>query len=211
MNRVFIGYDHRQPVSYSVLHHSIIVHAKNPVSITPLVLHQLPLKRTGLTPFTWSRFLVPYLCGFRGRALFLDIDMLVLGDINEVFEIAGDEAVSVVKNKEAFEWASLMLFNNEHPDNRVLTPEFIEKANGLHAIKWTDSIGGLPSEWNHIVKYDEPRDDAKLVHYTAGVPIFPQTKGGEYTDEWMKHAEFMASTQPWEVLMGRSRHVDRVN
>ena len=62
MQKVFIGYDPRQPVAYNVLQHSIVIRTEYPVSITPLVLETLPITRKGLTPFTWSRFLVPFLC-----------------------------------------------------------------------------------------------------------------------------------------------------
>ena len=37
-------------------------------------------------------------------------------------------------------------------DNRRLTPEFIETGGeSLHSISWTDKIGDLPAEWNHLV------------------------------------------------------------
>ena len=37
MIRVFIGYDENESVAYHVLSHSILRHASQPVSITPLV------------------------------------------------------------------------------------------------------------------------------------------------------------------------------
>ena len=36
------------------------------------------------TEFTYTRFLVPYLCGYQGKAIFIDCDMLCLGDIAEL-------------------------------------------------------------------------------------------------------------------------------
>ncbi|QEX23681.1 hypothetical protein FRZ61_36200 [Hypericibacter adhaerens] len=209
MLHVFIGYDPRQPVAYNVLHFSLMRRASRPVAITPLVIQQLPLKRTGLTPFTFSRFLVPHLCNFEGRALFLDLDMLVQGDIAELFDMADDNAVMVVKSASRFEWASVMLFNCAHLDNRKLTPEFVETAEGLHGINWTDKIGSLPPEWNHLVMYDPPKP-AKLVHYTAGMPCYPETKDLGYAAEWM--AEFKQATQiaPWAMLMGSSIHAKPV-
>ena len=212
--RIFIGFDPRQPVSYQALHHSIVRRASVPVAITPLIIEQLPLQRTGLTPFTFSRFLVPYLCNFEGRGLFLDADMLVLHDIAELFALADDDdkAVWVVKNQVRFEWASMILFDCAHDANRVLTPEYVETADGLHAINWCDEqqIGDLPGEWNHLVLYDQPRDDAKLVHYTGGVPVFPETKGCEYTDEYMRELKTSMSVIPWSQLMGNSVHVKPV-
>lgn len=207
--RIFIGYDPRQAVSYTALQQSIISLASKPVAITPLVLETLPIERVGLTPFTFSRFLVPWLCNYEGWALFLDADIILREDVANLFALADDRyAVMVSKNKLEFEWASVMLFNN--PKCTVLTPERIEQGKGLHNIKWTDEIGELPSEWNHLVGYDEPRDDAKLVHYTQGIPAFPETTGCEYTEDWFKRAQFAVSARSWQELMGRSVHAKPV-
>ncbi len=207
--RVFIGFDHRQPVSYNVLQQSIFRNSSKPVSITALKLDQLPLERQGLTPFTFSRFLVPYLCNYEGWGLFLDIDMLVKGDISKLFELADDKyAVMVSKNNLRFEWASAMLFNCGHDANKILTPEYVEIADRLHQIAWCadDLIGDLPREWNHLVGYDEPRKDAHLIHYTQGIPCFPETLTSEYADEWHTEHKLTNSAAPWTTLMGQSVH-----
>jgi lipopolysaccharide biosynthesis glycosyltransferase len=206
--RIFIGYDHRQPVSYAVLTQSILSHATVPVSVTPLVLGTLPLKRQGLTPFTYSRFLVPWLCEYQGWALFMDADILVLGDVKELFACADSRyAVQVVTNPlRKFERASVMLFNCEKC--KVLIPEYVELADKLHTLCWVqeDEIGPLPPEWNHLVGYDKPRADAELVHFTMGLPIYEQTKGSEYSGEWMQHLKWTTHAEPWETLMGPSVH-----
>ena len=212
MNRVMIGFDARQPISYTILQHSIFTRTDTPVSITPLCINQLPLSRTGLTPFTWSRFLVPWLCGFNGRAIFLDIDMLVLSDINELFKLADDKfAVMVSKNKLKFEWASAILFNCSHPDNAKLTPEFVDTTQvNLHKIAWTDAVGEFPGEWNHLVGYDEPRENPKLIHYTQGIPVFPETEDGGYANEYRSEVRSCMFSRPWAELMGNSVHAKPV-
>lgn len=214
MNRIFIGYDVRQIVSYTVLCQSIIDHASEPVSITPLVLETMPIKRQGLTPFTYSRFLVPWLCDFKGTALFLDVDILVRSDVTPLFDNPAHtwwgRAVTVSKNRLKFEWASVMLFNCEHLDNLALTPEYIEKANGLHQIGWTQSIGDLPGEWNRLAEYDEPDPNAKLFHYTSGVPCHAETADLPFADEWLKTAERAMSTEKWSTLMMNSVHAKPV-
>lgn len=209
-NRIFIGYDHRQPVSMAVLIQSIYTRSTKPVSITPLVYSQLPMERKdGLTPFTWSRFLVPYLRNYQGWALFLDIDILLAGDISELFNFANDDyAIMVSKNNKKFEWASVMLFNCAHDSNKILTPEFVNQAKGLHGINWCkeDEIGDLPREWNHLVGYDKPRKDAKLIHYTQGVPCFNETVDSEYAEEWHAVHQSINHAHPWLELMGSSVH-----
>ena len=121
--RIFIGYDERQAVSYTTLQHSILETASGPVSVTPLILSTLPITRRGLTPFTFSRFLVPWLCNYQGHALFLDADMFLVSDIYEMTQYFNDEhAISVVRSIAQFEQSSVMLFNNAHPKNKAAHP-----------------------------------------------------------------------------------------
>jgi hypothetical protein len=86
------------------------------VQITPLILPQLPISRVGLTEFTYSRFLTPWLCDFKGVSLFLDPDTLVLCDIYELMEHYSPlNAVTVVNTEPAFERASLMPRSSTSP------------------------------------------------------------------------------------------------
>jgi len=191
--------------------HSIYRRARRPVSITPLVIDQLPVKRRGLSDFTFTRYLPPYLCDFdHGWSVFMDADMLCLGDVYELRDYAGDHyehAVSVVKNKLRFEWPSLMVFNNDKC--RVLTPEFIETGEP-QTLKWASSIGELPAEWNLLVGYDEPIANPKLVHFTQGIPCFPETKDSPYSAEWTAEARASMSTVTWDEIMGASVHKEAV-
>lgn len=209
MCRVFIGYDPRQPVAYNVLQHSIVKNASVPVSITPLILGQLPIKRRGLTEFTYSRFLVPYLSDFVGRSVFMDADMVVTGDIKELFDsVDGLAAVSVMQEQPKFEWASLMVFNNGAC--KQLTPKFIDdENNALFDLAWARSVGHVPPEWNHCVGYQEPKE-ASLYHYTQGLPCFPETKGLPEDAPWEAAKRHMLSTVEWKELMGKSVHAKPV-
>lgn len=209
MLRVFIGADDRQPLSLNVLQHSITRRSSQPVSITPLILSQLPIKREGLTQFTYSRYLVPWLCSFEGWALFLDSDMLVLGDIAELFKEAKEEfAVMVVKNKMRFEWPSLMLFNCAKC--KMLTPEYVMKYASPQDFGWANGqVGELPLEWNHCCNYDEHKP-AKLAHYTQGVPIWFETKNSDYSKEWMDEFKDMERICAWGEIMAASVHAKPV-
>lgn len=212
MLNVFIGYDHRQPIAYSVAQFSLIANCSKPVTVSPLKLETLPITKQGLTPFTFSRWLAPWLMDYQGWALFLDADTLVLGDVADVFEKADNsKAVLVSKNPQRFEWPSVMLLNCAHEANKVLTPEYIEGGGKVFKWDWlggqdSDLIGDLPREWNHLVGYSEPRPDAKLVHFTAGIPPFEETRMCEYSKEWHEYAQHMASAMPWLTLMGNSVH-----
>ena len=88
---VFIGFDSREDLAVQVLAHSIQSRASRPVRIGQVRLSQLgpvfsrPRDPQQSTDFSFSRFLVPWLCDYRGWALFLDADMLCLGDIAELW------------------------------------------------------------------------------------------------------------------------------
>ncbi len=211
MIQIFIGVDERQPIAFSTLQSSIWRHSSVPVSITPLHLPQLPIKRRGLTAFTFSRWLVPYLCGYTGSAIFMDADMVVTGDVKELFALA-DYAydVQVMKQQERFEWASMMVFNNARC--RSLTPEWIENpAHNPFTFEWAKSVGPLPKEWNQICGYGPTDPHAKLLHFTRGIPIWPETRGSFEDSVWIKEAKFAGSTCSYAELMGNSIHENRRN
>ena len=103
--QIFIGYDHAENVAYNVLCNSIWRHASVPVSITPISLAHLdsvmtrPRDPLQSNDFSFSRFLVPYLCGYEGNALFMDCDMLVVDDVAKLFNMYDSNyAVQVVKH-----------------------------------------------------------------------------------------------------------------
>jgi hypothetical protein len=91
---------------------------------------------------------------------------------------------------------------------QVLTPEFIETAPRLHDCSFVDEslVGDLPREFNHLVGYDEPRADPKLIHYTQGVPAFKETFDCEHHEAWFKEHQIMNSVKSWMELMGNSVH-----
>lgn len=218
MIRVFIGYDPREAVAYSVLAHSIHARATVPVAIAPLMLSELsgvltrerhPLQSTD---FSFSRFLTPFLSDFAGWSIFMDCDMLVLDDIARLYSLRDEcYAVMVVKHdhvpKESRKfldqpqtpyqkknWSSVMLFNNAKC--RALSPDYVNTASGLdlHQFKWLSNdelIGEIPARWNHLVGYHPPRGDASLVHYTLGGPYFDEFRACEYADEWRRERDVM--------------------
>jgi hypothetical protein len=92
----------------------------------------------------------------------------------------------------------------------VLTPEFVEDPkNSLFDLAWARSVGTLPKEWNFCVGYapDEEGAKAKLLHYTKGVPIWPETRGKSALDPlWLREAKIAGSTCSYAELMGGSVH-----
>lgn len=135
--RLFIGVDHRERAAANVLIDSLVQHSSAPLAITPLLtpqlerqgLHRRPRDPLQSSDFSFTRFLVPHLCGYDGWALFLDCDMLCRGDIAELWALR-DEACALMcvqhhhvpretvkflgEPQSAYDrknWSSLMLFN----------------------------------------------------------------------------------------------------
>ncbi len=208
----------REAVAFSVL--SFSIHARASVMIAPLMLSQLTRKlwreRHPLqsTEFSFSRFLVPSLAGFRGWALFMDSDMLMLDDIARLWALRDDRyAVMVVKHNhvprearkfldepqsryEKKNWSSVMLMNCAKCT--ALTENYVNTATGLqlHRFEWLageDLIGALPHSWNHLVDYDPPAPMAEIssLHYTIGGPYIPGFEQCGYADLWFAERDRM--------------------
>ncbi len=218
--RVFIGYDPREAIAYNVLAHSIQRRASRPVAVAPLMLSQLgalmwrerhPLQSTD---FSFSRFLVPYLCGFEGWAMFMDCDMLMLDDVAHLWGLRDDRyAVMCVHHNhipeeetkflgqpqtrfEKKNWSSVMLLNCARCG--ALTPDYVNSASGLelHRFHWLESedlVGEIPHRWNHLVDYDPaaPVDEISNLHYTTGGPYFEDYRDCGYADLWLAEREHM--------------------
>jgi len=207
---IFIGYDPREAIAYHVCVNSIIRHASVPVSIVPLALNNFQdyneTHNDGSNHFIYTRFLVPYLCDFAGHAIFIDGDMIVRGDIAELWDLR-DPSMDVQLVKHDYKtcmpvkylgaknedyprknWSSVILWNCASFPNRKLVPEFVQHATGseLHRFSWLDDarIGELPSEWNWLPDEYGPNASAKLLHYTLGAPCFQEFADTPQGNEW---------------------------
>lgn len=211
MINVFIGYDTKEKVAFNTLSYSILKNSTKPISITPIYLENIKddyvRERNDLssTEFSFSRFIVPHLMNYQGWALFMDCDMLMTADINELWRLRDDSyAVQLCKHDyqpktdtkflgqiqtkyEKKNWSSFMLLNCKKCT--TLTPDYVMKASGLelHQFKWLESddlIGDLPLEWNWLAGEYNHKDDVKCIHYTDGGPWFDDYKDCDYSTDW---------------------------
>ena len=95
--KVFIGWDSREDIAFQVAKYTIQKH--NPdIKVYPLKLDTLKeigaytrdVDKKASTEFTFSRFMVPYLTGYKGWALFIDCDFLCKADLKDLFAQAND-------------------------------------------------------------------------------------------------------------------------
>lgn len=94
--RVYVGFDSSnfgQEMAYVVCRRSIERFMSKPVEVRRLVKSQLEARgdfwrsdQTGVTEFTYTRFLTPYLNGYQGWALFVDSDFLFTSDVWKIFQ-----------------------------------------------------------------------------------------------------------------------------
>lgn len=224
--QVYVGWDKREAEAYEVARHSLLRRATAPVELQAIKLDDLRARnlywRTpdplASTDFTYSRFLVPYLAGYRGWALFCDCDFLWLADIAELDALREtDKALYCVQHDyrpiEATKmdgaiqtvyprknWSSLMFFNCEHPAVRTLTPAVVNTASGafLHRLEWVaeDEIGALPPEWNWLEGWNEKPETGtpKAVHFTRGGPWFERWQDVDYADLWRAERDALRSS-----------------
>ena len=240
--KIFIGYDDREAVAARVLKHSIERRTHSNVEVN--FLEHRNLRQSGLftrpwvidadtgnyrdlidgkpfsTQFSHTRFLVPYLSGYKGWALFLDCDMIFRSNIKKLFDFVDDRyAVMCVKHQQQVRtneikmdnrpnesypmknWSSFMLFNCAHPANRALTPAEVSFNSGgsMHRFDWLGNknlIGSLPPSYNYIPKVSNPMpiSDIDVVHYTYGGPWFdnPECKEVPLADLWIEEYESFA-------------------
>lgn len=217
MIRVFVGFDPAESATFHVLSNSIRRHSSMPVSIAPVSLNNLegiltrdrhPLQSND---FSFSRFLVPWMCNYEGWAIFMDCDMLFRDDIAKLWAHRDDKfSVKCVHHNhvpvetekylgnvqtkyERKNWSSVMLFNNSKC--RVLTPEYVNSADGLdlHQFRWLkdEEIGYLPNNWNHLVGYQSYNENAKNIHWTTGGPYFNEYANCDYHQDWWKEKTMM--------------------
>lgn len=219
--KIFVGWDSREDIAFQVCKQSILKYVKDDYDVEIIPLKQDELREQGLywrdedklgsTEFTFTRFLVPELCEFKGWALFIDCDFLYKENIKKLFQLTDPKyAVMCAKHdytpkegvkmdgKQQYQyprknWSSMMLFNCEHPSNQTLTKELVNdpEIDGkyLHRFTWLkdQEIGSIPYQWNWLVGwYNEPQDGRpKALHYTEGGPWFKEYERCEYAVDWL--------------------------
>ena len=218
IRKIFIGFDRKETVAYHALCQSIIEKSSVPVSFTPIYLNHLSdiyyreHDNRQSNEFSFTRFLVPFLQNYSGTALFLDCDMMLRTDIDEIFQYASkqpEKAVHVIqhdytpKNKIKYldnvqydyprkNWSSVILWNCDHPKNKLLDLDFVNSASpaDLHRFTWLEDrdIGSIDLAWNWLVGELDGTKDAlnsvKNVHWTVGGPYFHEYNDVDFAQEW---------------------------
>jgi len=181
--RIFIGTDQRQAPAERALERSIREHTKRDVELTwmrsgdpgwgeewnrgrPMAEYRPKSGHGWGTYFSCFRLAIPELCGYEGKAIYLDSDMVVLGDIADLWSLPLHGQAAVVNRRKLMD---VMLIDCAHKAWKEAAPIGKVKTAGHALGYWRRRLAGsfsatLPDEW-------DCRDclpaNCKLLHFTA--------------------------------------------
>jgi Glycosyl transferase family 8 len=183
--RVLVGAEPEQDLPFKVLEHSIKRHATMSVRVEPLwqALANENIRVTApkspelapRTPFSYQRFAIPALKGYRGRAIYLDSDMQVFDDIKKLWTMPFDGApMLAVQEREGSrhkpQFSVLLL------DCAALRWNIDELIADLDRGRWTyeefmfdmaaapGTRASIPFYWNDMERHEPGR--TALTHFT---------------------------------------------
>lgn len=180
--RVFVGTDWRAEKSDLVLKYSAEKHCSLPIEWTWMRAKdpgwsgwagqaELPHPPNGwATPFTMFRYAVPEMCGFKGRAIYLDTDMVVFGDLAELWRHKNRKPWYCTNDKRTdvsvIDCAPFRVALEQGrwpPLARIKTNAYPHR---VRAFLLTGGLMemGLPTCWNSLDRYVP--GETKLLHFT---------------------------------------------
>ena len=219
MLTVFTGYDTREAFGTWVWQHSVLKRISCPVSFTVLdkrtmssysQLYQLG----GSNQFIYSRFAAADIAHYSGPpVIFADgADMVCTVDLKTILDEAQyGMAVQVVKRPDyqptpvkylgtemesanrayhCKQWSSVMLIQPSHCGWRRINWEMKDPAY-WQEFGWLrdNEIGELDPTWNRLVDEGDPVDDAKIMHFTLGIPAMRAYRSSPGAEKWWVEAK----------------------
>ncbi len=138
----------------------------------------LRVKYRNITEFSLYRFLIPELCDYQGRAIYIDSDIICLSDIGELFDTPMGEADFLAKHEahpdEELWGLSVMLVDCQRCrfDLEAVVDEIDAGLYSMSDFSWMGprflayhpyKIGWLDPAWNEFDHWD---NRTRLIHYT---------------------------------------------
>ena len=178
--RVFVAATEGEWLPMKVLEFSLQEASSETVEVRGIASFQRPVplpkdrRNQPRTPFSFQRFLIPELCGFEGRAIYLDADMQVFADIAQLWHhpMEGHDLLAVREGNDGRRGQfSVMLLDCGRLQWRIE-----DVVAGLDAGRYgyeelmqdmcvARSVGRtLPAAWNSLERYEAGR--TRLLHYT---------------------------------------------
>lgn len=192
--RVFIGSGEASLIERKTAIHSLRKHTKRDLDIYVfngthnaiqlndgepfLAPMSLRVKYQNITEFSLYRYLIPQLCDYNGKAIYIDSDIVCLNDIGELFDTSMAGADFLARRADTSgtgHWGlSVMLIDCEKCrfDLERIIDEIAAGLYSMTDFSWMSprflahhsyTIGQLDPMWNQFDQWDHR---TKLIHYT---------------------------------------------
>lgn len=208
----------RRPLDIWVINgtHNAIERNDAPPFLAPL---SLEMKYRNVTEFSLYRYLIPQMCDYQGRAIYLDSDMICLGDIGELFDTPVDDVDFRAVSKYAdAQWASSVMLINcgrwridlqkifDDIDRGTYSyaefSRFDQRFLSLHP----HAIGKLDERWNQFDRYDQ---NTGIIHYTDLLSQPWKFPDHPYGDLWFQYfalarSEGLITNRDIDLTLARS-------
>ena len=198
--RIFIGTsaNNEDADSEMVLEYSLRKNASQPIDITWMkqthdtssIWHGWKTNRWS-TPFSGYRWAIPEACGFKGRAIYMDEDMVNLRDISDLYNINMDGKPLGARTGVRFGGHEfcVIVFDcaamEKHlvPVNRM-KPNVDAHHRYIHTFSGSDTVFNIDPRWNCHDGDGRQLDDIWHLHYTkmATQPWRPAWFIGKHED-----------------------------
>ncbi len=181
--KVFVGCapNGEDAESMMVLEYSIKKHCSMPVEIVWMMLSDDPDSFWGGwdsaewgTPFSALRCGIPEYCNFRGQAIYMDSDMMVLADLAELWNNPWESDTAIVQARGSWRLC-VCKFHNERCRDNPAWPRVAQfrRHTGLYGfvfalINRSEHLRqDFGTAWNNFDGEDnEPLENIKILHYT---------------------------------------------
>ncbi len=215
--QIYVGLDRSQWLGFEVLAHSIRRHTQAAVSITPMMDLDVPVPRDPQqdqrTGFSFSRFCIPKVAGYRGKAIYMDADMLVFRDVRELWNLPFVGAKVLIQEdltpyqahtggkraspKSRIKQCSVMSLDCARLDWEI--EEIVEGLDRgaydyeglmyhLCLLKENEVAWRIPFRWNSLEHHDE---STCLIHYTD-MPTQPWVSSlNKHGNLWIRELRLM--------------------
>lgn len=160
------------------------------------------------TNFSCYRWAIPELCNFQGRAIYLDVDQLVLKDISQMWNLEmGDSAVLTIKPEKT----DVMLMDCSKftkdwwPKLKWMKPSGKHQLQYRKLVQKRNLIGTLDPIYN-CLDGDGFSEETRLVHYTKmnTQPWHPSPESMEY-----KPHKILAMEELWWKYYNKSLEYEK--
>ncbi len=189
--KIFVACQRSHDLVVKVLEWSVQRTTTYPFKIYSMYKQEIPFempkddKNKPGTPFSFQRFMIPEMCNFKGRAIYMDCDQILITDIARLFHrpMNGFDLMHCETGKRGTkkfaQRSSVMLIDCEKTKWKI--SDLVNDMNEgkityqqLMIDMATENKGVIPYTWNSLDKYEPGKTD--LIHYTA-----------KKTQPWINH------------------------